>query len=302
MAVTSHLCAAEKKTRPASRARRRLRFCRSRAVKPGPSPICPKAPATQSGLPTARPSYFSVRPRRKTSRRKSAKRRNSRARTNQRNPKPPRTPQSQNRRSRKANTNPTYTLSTARSTATTTKAILILNATITFGCSMCLPHPTSSQSPNSSPPESSTKPSLSGAMTARAFTSSPGVSTSHITNCRQPTFTLCHLPEAICKSSPQSPWALVMSLSALMAAASHFTAQLRSQSVPIRNPMFGSWTLRPTPKPEISQPTTTSTWATLYPATMPLLVAVTDAHCTGHWTAAGSSTQSRSKGARRSSA
>src|SRR5207253_8599665 len=238
-------------------------------------PICPKAPATQSGLPTARPSYFSVRPRRKTSPRQNGKRRNPRTTANQRNQKPPRTPQSQNRQSRKANTNPMHTLSTARSTATTTKAILIPNTTITFGSSMCLPHPTSSQSLNSSPPESSTKPSLSGAMTARAFTSSPGVSTSHITNCRQPTLTLCHLPEAICKSSPQSPWALVISLSALMAAASHFTAQLRSQFVPIRNPMFGSWTLRPTPKPESHRQLRPSpgpfcyrpTWRLLWPLT-----------------------------------
>src|SRR5437764_7763201 len=46
MAVTSHLCAAEKKMRRASRARRRLPFCRSRAAKLGRSPIFPKAPAT----------------------------------------------------------------------------------------------------------------------------------------------------------------------------------------------------------------------------------------------------------------
>src|SRR5437667_667924 len=175
MAVTLRLCAAEKKTRPASRARRRLPFCRSRAAKLGRSPIFPKVPATQSGLPTTRPLHFSVRLRRKTSPRQNGKRRNPRTTANQRNQKPPRTPPSQNRRSRKANTNPMHTLSTARSTATTTKATLIPNATITFGCSMCLPHPTSSQSLNSSPPESSTKPSLSGATTARAFTSSPGV-------------------------------------------------------------------------------------------------------------------------------
>src|SRR5438034_11718053 len=47
-AVTLRLCAAEKKTRRASRARRRLPFCRSRAAKLGRSPIFPKVPATQS--------------------------------------------------------------------------------------------------------------------------------------------------------------------------------------------------------------------------------------------------------------